>query len=535
MTSITTDTITNGQVSSQTNCTTNIKTEISAAILTPTINGSNCSSVVGSSTQIQTNEFTYVPVVMVTPLNFDVNYTCNSNPTTANVSITNIVGGNTPYQVGSTTFTSQAAALANTSWVNNSTISYEVNSNNLYWVAVKDSTGTILSKSISVVCTTPPTCVDPGFNGGVLVINQQSDGKILAGGAFTSYNVNQAVADLARLNTNGSLDAAFTPSPGFTSGLVNDVAIQSNGKIIAGGSFVSYNGFAQKYLVRLNTDGARDTSFNFGPGITQFNGFVNTIAIQNDGQILVGGDFTDFESNSINPNQQNRIVRLNSTNGSKDPSFVIGSGFGDAVNVIKIQSDGKILVGGGYTTYKSLTQRYLIRLNTDGSKDTTFNVGSNLSSTGLNGQVKSIAIQPDGKILVGGLFTTYFGVSQRFITRLNTDGSLDSSFNIGSGFDNSVESIFVQSDGKILVGGGFTTYKGLSQKYIARLNTDGSLDTTFIINNSFSSAVFDIYVKSDGNIAVGGVFTGYNGNNNALRFATLSPTGQLLVCNCIDC
>jgi uncharacterized delta-60 repeat protein len=531
----TVNTITNGQVSSQTNCTTNIKTEISAAILTPTINGSNCSSVVGSSTQIQTNEFTYVPVVMVTPLNFDVNYTCNSNPTTANVSITNIVGGNTPYQVGSTTFTSQAAALANTSWVNNSTISYEVNSNNLYWVAVKDSTGTILSKSISVVCTTPPTCVDPGFNGGVLVINQQSDGKILAGGAFTSYNVNQAVADLARLNTNGSLDAAFTPSPGFTSGLVNDVAIQSNGKIIAGGSFVSYNGFAQKYLVRLNTDGARDTSFNFGPGITQFNGFVNTIAIQNDGQILVGGDFTDFESNSINPNQQNRIVRLNSTNGSKDPSFVIGSGFGDAVNVIKIQSDGKILVGGGYTTYKSLTQRYLIRLNTDGSKDTTFNVGSNLSSTGLNGQVKSIAIQPDGKILVGGLFTTYFGVSQRFITRLNTDGSLDSSFNIGSGFDNSVESIFVQSDGKILVGGGFTTYKGLSQKYIARLNTDGSLDTTFIINNSFSSAVFDIYVKSDGNIAVGGVFTGYNGNNNALRFATLSPTGQLLVCNCIDC
>jgi uncharacterized delta-60 repeat protein len=157
------------------------------------------------------------------------------------------------------------------------------------------------------------------------------------------------------------------------------------------------------------------------------------------------------------------------------------------VNVLSIQSDGKILVGGSFTTYKGLTQNYIVRLNTDGSLDSTFDVG-----VGFDNQVRAITIQPDGKILVGGNFTTYKGLTQTRIVRLNTDGSLDSTFDVGTGFNTLVLSLLTQSDGKILVGGNFSTYKGLTQNFIARLNIDGSLDSTFNIGTGFNSTVFEI-------------------------------------------
>lgn len=150
-----------------------------------------------------------------------------------------------------------------------------------------------------------------------------------------------------------------------------------------------------------------------------------------------------------------------------DPSFNIGTGvtgFNTSVHSIALQPDGKILAGGDFTTFNDTTQNRLVRLNSDGALDASFDLG-----TGFDSQVRSITLQPDGKILVGGFFTAFNGTTQNRIARLNSDGTLDTSFNIGTGFNGPVHSIALQPDGKILVGGLFTKYNGTTQSRIARL------------------------------------------------------------------
>ena len=123
-----------------------------------------------------------------------------------------------------------------------------------------------------------------------------------------------------------------------------------------------------------------------------------------------------------------------------------------------------IYIGGEFTTYQGTTRNCIARLNTDGSYDSTFNIG-----TGFDSAVQSVAIQQDGKIVVGGWFTTYQGTVRNRIARLNADGSYDSTFNIGTGFNDAVFSVAIQQDGKIVVGGGFTTYQGTTRNRIAPL------------------------------------------------------------------
>ena len=194
------------------------------------------------------------------------------------------------------------------------------------------------------------------------------------------------------------------------------------------------------------------------------------MAIQGDGKILVGGDFTQYSGVTAN-----YIIRLN-TDGTIDNTFNSGSGFSNGVSSMAIQSgDGKILAGGDFTQYSGVTANFIIRLNSDGTIDNTFNSGS-----GFNGYVTSIAIQSDGKILIGGSFTSYSGITANYIIRLNTDGTIDNTFNSGSGFSNGVSSMAIQSgDGKILAGGDFTQYSGVTANRIIRLNTDGTIDNTF--------------------------------------------------------
>jgi uncharacterized delta-60 repeat protein len=384
--------------------------------------------------------------------------------------------------------------------------------------------------------------IGTGFNGTVLSIELQPDGKILAGGSFGSYNIYSAPR-LIRLRTNGSIDAdqcngialltengnfdtSFVIGTGFN-GAVWSMSQQTDGKILVGGFFTSYSGVSRSSIVRLNADGSVDTSFVIGTG---FNGTVISIQIQLDGKILVGGDFTSYSGVSYN-----KFIRLN-TDGSIDTSFIIGTGFSDYAGTIKLQPDGKILVGGGFTSYSGYYSPRLIRLKTNGSIDadqcngialltengnfdTSFVIGTgfNLFST-----VYTIQLQSDGKILVGGSFTSYSGVSYNRIIRLNTDGSVDTSFVIGSGFNSSVSTVQLQSDGKILVGGGFTSYSGYSSNYIARLNSDGSIDTSFVIGSGFGNYVSTIELQSDGKLLVGGDFTSYSGvyRNNIIRLNT---------------
>jgi uncharacterized delta-60 repeat protein len=199
--------------------------------------------------------------------------------------------------------------------------------------------------------------------------------------------------------------------------------------------------------------------------------------VQPDGKIVIAGSF-----NLVGTTARNRIARLK-PNGTVDLSFdagTVGLNVSDQVRTVVVQPDGKILIGGGFTTVGDVALNNFARLNGDGTVDTaTFSPG-----TGADNIVFCVAVQPDAKILIGGAFTAVNGQPRNHIARLNADGTLESeaTFNSGSGANSNVVSIAVQADGKILIGGDFTSVNGQTRNYVARLNADGSLE---------SSATFD--------------------------------------------
>ncbi len=351
-----------------------------------------------------------------------------------------------------------------------------------------------------------------GANDFVRAIALQPDGKILIGGEFTTYHGSTS-NHITRLNADGSKDVGFN----FTTGAnfrVFAIAPQPNGKILIGGQFTIYNGVAANYITRLNPDGTKDANFNnVGTGA---NNVVNTITLQPDGKILVGGDFTIYNGSTVN-----RITRLNA-DGTLDAGFNVGTGANNIVNTITVQPDGKILIGGWFTIYNGSTANFITRLNADGTLDAGFNAG-----TGANGTVNTIALQPDGKILIGGDFTTNNGSTANYITRLNADGTLDTGFNTGTGVDNNVRTIALQPDGKILIGGDFATYNGINVNRLTRLNADGTLDAGFNVGTGANNIVYTIALQPDGTILIGGEFTGYNGTGRN-RVARVLGTASTL-------
>jgi uncharacterized delta-60 repeat protein len=320
--------------------------------------------------------------------------------------------------------------------------------------------------------------IGTGTSGVIYSIIQQSDGKIAAAGTFTLYS-GSSNNNIVRINTDGTKDTSFNIGTGFN-GTVYSIIQQSDGKIVAGGSFTTYSGIPSSNIVRINTDGTRDTGFNIGIGT---NGTVRSIIQQSDGKLVVVGQFSNYSGSS-----NTAIVRIN-TDGTKDTSFNIGTGFGGQTFSITQQSDSKLIVGGAFSSYSGSTSNYIVRINTDGTKDTSFNVGV---GAGFNNTVYSIIQQSNGKIVAGGAFTTYSGSSNNYIVRINTDGTKDTSFNIGTGFNANVLSIIQQSDGKIIAGANFNTYSGSINSGSVRINTDGTKDTSFNIGTGFSNTIYSI-------------------------------------------
>jgi len=334
-----------------------------------------------------------------------------------------------------------------------------------------------------------------GASAEVYTTNIQSDGKIIIGGAFITFN-GVSINRIARLNADGTLDVGFNSGSG-SNNIVYSSAIQPDGKIIIGGDFTSYNGTTKNFIARLNNDGTIDNSFNIGAGA---NDRVNTITIQPDGKIIIGGFFTTYNGIS-----RSYLARLNN-DGTLDNTFNIGLGANNWLYLTVLQPDGKIIIGGDFTAFNLTNANRVIRLNTDGTVDNTFNIGS-----GANNGIRSITLQPDGKIIIGGNFTSFNGLSAGYITRLNTDGSLDITFNLGIGANNSVYTTLLLPDGKIIIGGIFTFYNGIPISRLARLNIDGTLDNVFNPGTGSDSWIITSKLQPDGKILIGGAFTSYDG------------------------
>lgn len=354
------------------------------------------------------------------------------------------------------------------------------------------------------------TSFDPGdgANTAVMSIAIQSDGKIVIGGSFTSFDGIERNR-IARLNEDGSLDITFATGSGAND-QIRSIIVLNDGKIIVGGYFTSYDGVPRNRIARLNDDGSLDTSFDPGVGA---NDWILNASLQSDGKIIIAGFFTNY-----NGVARNYITRLNA-DGSLDTSFDTGTGPNLRVSSVAIQNDGKIIIGGYFTSYNGTARNLIARLNANGSLDTSFDPGSGPAYI-----FESISLQSDGKIIIGGYFNSYAGIDSRRIARLNTDGSLDASFNLGSGVIGYLWTTTIQDDDKILIGGKFTSYDGTARRSIARLNADGSLDTSFDPGTGADDHVASIVVQNDSRIIIGGAFTTFDGTemNHIARLNSLS-------------
>ena len=383
--------------------------------------------------------------------------------------------------------------------------------------------------------------VDLGFDPGagaaitgtsVASLAAQGDGKVLVGGSLT-FADGTTRNGVVRLDTDGGMDAGFTPavasSYGGGGGAVTAVALQGS-QVLIGGVFNLIGSSYGTDLARLNADGSVDASFA-APGLS-VDGVSNSpiafLVASGGGKVICGGSF-----NMIGGALHQGIARLNA-DGSLDATFGDPAPlYGGLVVTTAVQPDGKVLIVGGFTSVGGVARRSLARLNVDGSVDANFNPSLGAYGIALYGNgstyggVNSVAVQPDGEIIVAGSFLTSFGAPRNLVMRLNPDGSVDPGFDPGDGpmtlppqlpF---VSSATVQEDGKILIQGGFTSVDGTQRIGFARLNADGSLDLGFDPGAArYGSA--SLALQDDGKILVSGGYISADDtqHNGLLRLNT---------------
>lgn len=322
-------------------------------------------------------------------------------------------------------------------------------------------------------------------------------------------------AYLTRLKPDGTIDENFDTGTGFN-GKVNSTYVQSDGKIIVGGSFSTYNGVTCGKLIRLNSNGSVDTSFNTLIASTG-TGTIYSICPQADGKIIIVGSFTKYNNTATN-----RIARI-LPNGSLDPTFMIGSGSSLNITNVRVLPNGKILLVGNFTKFNGIESNKIIRLNSDGSVDGSFNIG-----TGFNGDVNAAAVQSDGKIILGGSFTNYNEVAANRIIRINENGTIDNSFLSRSGIDGgAVQIIKTDAVGNIMVGGSFTGfYNGTDINRVILLKADGSINPNFDVGSGPATAsVLALEVDSEGSWFIGGSFSVFDGQNQG-KLAKVNSDGE---------
>jgi hypothetical protein len=371
-----------------------------------------------------------------------------------------------------------------------------------------------------------------GANGTINCMAVQTNGQIIIGGNFSTFNgISQNC--VARLNSDGSLDGSFGIVQADNA--VYAIAVQGDGKILIGGAFSTVNGLSfSQHFARLRYDGSVDTSFN--PGLTDSNspstqrGYIFAMTVQPDGKVIVGGNWYPGNTNGIN------VARF-ATNGTLDATFTANQNTTFSVHAIGLQSTGKVILG---LYIGSSSGPLLERVSSDGTLDTNFlaSVSGLIASSYTD---YSIAMMTNDSFYIGGDFNNVNGYSRIGVARLNADGSIDNSFNPGTGANYTVNCVAVQPDGKVLVGGYFWTFNGVTRNGIVRLNSDGTVDSGFNpgggvhILNYPNPPILCMAIQQDSKTLIGGAFTSFNGTNinriARLNSDTSSTTLNLLNAN----
>lgn len=345
------------------------------------------------------------------------------------------------------------------------------------------------------------------------------------------------------------LDPTFTPTILKVTQQSGNYAVramlqQPDGKILTGGNYGHIDNQRVSRMRRLNADGTPNVAFATQTGTGTDGGLVVALALQSTSKILVGCAFTRTYNGVLTGN----LVRLTAT-GSVDAAFNAGGtgftyngqvpsstpNFPNNLRSLTVQADDKILVGGNLDSYNGQAVANLLRLNADGTRDAGFSVGPlGLTAAGNptspnSGTPETILVQPDGKIVVGGLFAQVGGAPASNLVRLNADGTPDNTF-LSTGTNGSVRTLARQPDGKLLVGGLFTQVNGQAGGGLVRLNADGTRDASFApgvlgpVANA--TGIFKVRLNADGTVVACGTFATYNGTARG-GVARLSTTGVL--------
>lgn len=371
-------------------------------------------------------------------------------------------------------------------------------------------------------------------SGQVNAVAVLTNNESIIAGLFSTYNGTPRHG-IAMVQTNGQLDTSFDPGDGISivgGEFFSALAVETNGQILAVGNFASYNGNPANNIVRINGDGSIDAAFEAATD-GGANGTIRAIILRSDGTIVIGGDFTTYSGTP-----RNHVALLNS-DGSLNMGYDPGTALNGAVYAITqpytedangnmLLSNAPVVVGGDFTSAGGIIgQDHIARLGTDGTIDLGFD-----PSGGANARVRALITMTNGQIIAGGDFTVFNNQNENYIVRLNTNGSVDTQFFSGTGTDAPVYHlnhagattvlygpIIATNSETIYVGGPFTVYNGTHRLGFARLNSDGSLDTTFLDTayNQFAgfprvrlsdppNAVYASALQSDGNIIVGGTF-----------------------------
>ncbi|MDP7051369.1 MAG: Calx-beta domain-containing protein [Verrucomicrobiota bacterium] len=306
----------------------------------------------------------------------------------------------------------------------------------------------------------PDGYVDSSFNIGtglddiVWSLGVQLDRKPIPGGRYTVVDGNE-VASASRLNADGVFDNTFNIDVGVD-GEVFAVVVQSDGGIVIGGDFKKVSGQAANNIARLNSDGTLDTIFAVGAGADKP---IRDISIQSDGKLVVVGEFGVLAGGGFA-----KIGRLN-LDGTPDSEFSPGMGANGIVHAVGIQQDGGIIIGGEFTTVDGKETPYVARLQSNGILDEEWGG----EAVGINGAVFDVGTLSDGKVIIGGEFTEISGYSRNSYARLHYNGELDRNFDPGEGANGPVFSVALQPDGNILLGGQFTRVGEYEQNNITRV------------------------------------------------------------------
>lgn len=370
----------------------------------------------------------------------------------------------------------------------------------------------------------------PGTRGAILAAASLPDGRIVVGGQFTEFG-GESRTSLVRLKPDGSVDPGFNPSIDGDESEVRVIRAQADGRLLIGGRFKSISGVPRSCIARLTAEGELDDTFDPGQGAEDSFAVVYDLAIQEDGKILVAGAFTKFAGES-----REGIVRLFS-DGTVDGAFQTEVKWSPGlayVRALQIDGHGRVLMSGRFDSVNGEVRRGLARLLPEGELDFGFD-----TSEGVDGPGEPIAtvlrVTTNGQIIVGGRFTSIGNVARSSIARLSEDGMVDEKFDPGSGFtDDSgmpgvVNDIICFEDGSFVVVGGFSCFRGERRRCIAQITQDGLPDPRFSATDLHFlkvGYVNSIAPSQDGGFLAGGSFEIVNGSEYR-ALARFTARGEL--------